>query len=272
MANDTIQVTVRLFAMLRARERSSTITMRLPSGATVTTLVDRFFSDRPDLVAMHPHIRVAQNGTLVARTVDLATLALRDGDELALLPPASGGAANGHTQKELASALVAVPGGRRIARIMPAPIDGALEAGLVSLIAGEGDGAVVTFVGRTRATPGTPAPGEEATAARFAGERVLELEYEAAAELAEPALAAICDAILAAANGAIGGIGVVHAEGSVPVGAMSLVAVVAAPHRAAAYAASQQLIDALKRDVPIWKLERFESGEVWSANPDALRR
>ena len=107
MANDTIQVTVRLFAMLRARERSSTITMRLPSGATVTTLVDRFFSDRPDLVAMHPHIRVAQNGTLVARTVDLATLALRDGDELALLPPASGGAANGHTQKELASALVA---------------------------------------------------------------------------------------------------------------------------------------------------------------------
>ena len=81
-----------------------------------------------------------------------------------------------------------------------------------------------------------------------------------------------CDAILAAANGAIGGIGVVHAEGSVPLGAISLVAVVAAPHRDAAYAASQQLIDGLKRDVPIWKLERFESGEVWSANPDALRR
>ena len=272
MADDTIQITVRLFAVLRTRELSSIVTMQLPSGATAALLVDRFFADRPALAALQPHIRVARNGTLVPREGRLADLVLEDGDELALLPPASGGAAAAPRENELATSLVHVAGGRRVARIVPAPLPEATAVHLSSLIAGEGDGAVVTFVGRTRATPGTPAPGEEATAARYAGERVVGLEYEVAAGLAEPALAALCDAILAAANGAIGGIGVVHAEGSVPVGAMSLVAVVAAPHRAAAYAASQQLIDGLKHDVPIWKLERFESGEVWSANPDALRR
>jgi molybdopterin synthase catalytic subunit/molybdopterin converting factor small subunit len=268
---DTMRITVRLFAILRSRVGSSTVVMQVPSGATAAVLVDRFFADRSALVALRPHIRVAHNGTLIARDVELATLVLSDGDEVALLPPASGGAADALEVDELAASIAYVAGGRRIARILPAPLDNATEGRLVGLIAGEGDGAVVTFVGRTRATPGTPAPGEEATAARVANERVVGLEYEAAAGLAEPALAAICDELLAAANGAIGGIGVVHAEGSVPLGAVSLVAVVAAPHRAAAYAASQQLIDALKRDVPIWKLERFESGEVWSANADALR-
>ena len=266
-----MQITVRLFAILRSREGSSTVAMQVPSGATAAALVDRFFADRSALGSLRPHIRVAHNGTLIARDVELAELALSDGDEVALLPPASGGAADTLGADELAASLAHVAGGRRIARILTAPLDAATERRLVGLIASEGDGAVVTFVGRTRATPGTPAPGEEATAARFANERVVGLEYEVAAGLAEPALAAICDVILATANGAIGGIGVVHAEGSVPLGATSLVAVVAAPHRAAAYSASQQLIDALKRDVPIWKLERFESGEVWSANADALR-
>jgi len=265
-----MQITVRLFAILRSREGSSTVAMQVPSGATAAALVDQFFADRSALVALRPHIRVAHNGTLLARDVELAALALSDGDEVALLPPASGGA-DALEADELATSLAHVAGGRRIARILTAPLDAATEGRLAALIASEGDGAVVTFVGRTRATPGTPAPGEEATAARFANERVVGLEYEVAAGLAEPALAAICDAILAAANGAIGGIGVVHVEGSVPLGSTSLVAVVAAPHRAAAYSASQQLIDALKRDVPIWKLERFESGEVWSANADALR-
>jgi molybdopterin synthase catalytic subunit len=57
----------------------------------------------------------------------------------------------------------------------------------------------------------------------------------------------------------------------VPIGAPSLLLVVAAPHRAHAYAVSAAVIDALKRDVPIWKSEHFASGAVWSANPDALR-
>ena len=113
MADDTIQITVRLFAVLRTRELSSIVTMQLPSGATAALLVDRFFADRPALAALQPHIRVARNGTLVPREGRLADLVLEDGDELALLPPASGGAAAAPRENELATSLVHVAGGRR---------------------------------------------------------------------------------------------------------------------------------------------------------------
>ena len=57
-------------------------------------------------------------------------------------------------------------------------VDGDEVVGYASLrfVGSEGDGAIVTFVGRTRTTPGSPAPGEEALAVRFANERVVSLE------------------------------------------------------------------------------------------------
>ena len=89
--------------------------------------------------------------------------------------------------------------------------------------------------------------------------------------LALAELASICDSILAAARGEVGGIAIVHATGNVPVGSASMHSVVTGPHRERTYAASMELIDAVKRSVPIWKAEHFESGVVWAANPGALR-
>lgn len=277
-----MRIVVRLFAMLRTREGSPKIEMELGDGATLATLLEHYFADRPDLSQLRSHLRFARGGEMLEHALRPESVALHDGDEIALLPPASGGASGSDPTREnlsrdpLAASLVrlagGVKGGVRIARILPAPLDADLESRLEALVGNESDGAIVSFTGRTRATPGSPAPGEEEIAARFATERVTSLEYEAAPGLAEAALAAICDRILADSAGEIGGIAVVHAEGIVPLGGASLVAVIAAPHRVAAYVASRRLIDELKRDVPIWKLERFASGEVWSANAEALDR
>jgi len=157
-------------------------------------------------------------------------------------------------------------------KITAAPLpDDAVEQ-LISEVATSSEGAIVVFVGRTRISPGTPAPGEEAAAAQFAGERVLALEYEAAESYALAEINDICERLIDDGLAGEGGIGVWHATGSVPVGSISIITVVASPHRDRAYIVSRALIDSIKQDVPIWKAERYESGRVWNANRDALTK
>lgn len=250
-----MRINVRLFAILRSREGADQISFDLPDGATLATLLDTFFISRTDLLPLRAHLRIGQNSALVERAADLAAVALRDGDEIALLPPASGGALS-----------------RCVARVLLSPLSERAIDELIAEIATPEDGAVVIFVGRTRSTPGTPAPGEEEAATRFVSERVLSLTYEAAEPYASAELTAICDRLIAEGLKGEGGIGVIHAVGSVPVGEISMISVVATPHRDAAYAVSRALIESIKRDVPIWKAEHFASGAVWGANPDALTK
>ncbi|MFM8176694.1 MAG: MoaD/ThiS family protein, partial [Candidatus Limnocylindrus sp.] len=130
------------------------IEIGLDDQASAAQLVERFFATRPELDSLRPHLRLGLNGVLVARDADLSQIRLRPADDIALLPPASGGSR-----------------GRRSVKITAAPLpDDAVEQ-LISEIATSSEGAIVVFVGRTRITPGTPAPGEEAAAAQFAGER-----------------------------------------------------------------------------------------------------
>src|SRR3989304_5824560 len=75
------------------------------------------------------------------------------------------------------------------------PIRDADLAELRAAVSTDADGAVVTFLGRTRETPGTPAPGQEAQAQRFAGQRVVGVEYEAYEAMALRTLEAIADGI-----------------------------------------------------------------------------
>ena len=264
-----MRVTLRLHAVLRAREGVSELQVDLASGASVADLLDGYFSTRPEQALVRPHLRVALRDRLVGLDEDLGLIELRDGDFLDALPPASGGS------DELAWLVVdGTSGGRptrRLVSLAAAPLDPRLPDRLTALVAAPTDGAIVAFAGRTRVTPGTPAPGEESAAARVAGERVAALEYEAAEALALAELASICDSILAAARGEVGGIAIVHATGNVPVRSASMHSVVTGPHRERTYAASMELIDAVKRSVPIWKAEHFESGVVWAANPGALR-
>ena len=99
------------------------------------------------------------------------------------------------------------------------------------------------------------------TPAWSAGKRVLWLEYEAYGEMAEPELARIVETVRASCGASA--IAVVHRTGRVEIGEASVAIAAAAPHRAEAFAACRAVIEALKRDVPIWKKEVFEDGAVW---------
>ena len=109
----------------------------------------------------------------------------------------------------------------------------------------DGCGAVVTFVGVVRAD-------------RNDHHVVRALFYEAYSDMAEPLIQRRVNE--ARARWSLEDIGVQHRLGLVEVGHTSVVVVVAAQHRAQAYAASQFLIERIKHDVPIWKREHYDDG------------
>ncbi len=125
------------------------------------------------------------------------------------------------------------------------------------------------FVGRTRVSPGTPAPGQEAEAARHAGRSVEALGYEAHETMALRVLTAIADEI--AERFGVERLAIVHRTGDVPLGQASIVVVAASPHRDAAFRAARYAIDETKARAPIWKAERFADGHVWIGTPARSR-
>jgi molybdopterin synthase catalytic subunit len=120
-------------------------------------------------------------------------------------------------------------------------------------------------LGRTRATAGTPAPGQEAEAARHAGRTVESLAYEAHEGMALSVLAAIADEI--EARFGVRRVAIVHRAGEVPLGQPSVAVVACAAHRGAAFDAARYAIDETKARAPIWKAERFADGHVWIGEP-----
>ncbi|HEY8847457.1 MAG TPA: molybdenum cofactor biosynthesis protein MoaE, partial [Candidatus Limnocylindrales bacterium] len=124
---------------------------------------------------------------------------------------------------------------------------------------------VVGFLGRTRSSPGTPAPGQEAEAARHAGRSVDSLTYEAHETMALRVLATIADEV--AQRFGVERLAIVHRTGEVPLGEVSVAVVAVAPHRDAAFQAARYGIDETKARAPIWKAERFADGHVWIGEP-----
>ncbi len=165
-----------------------------------------------------------------------------------MIPPVSGGAA-----------------GRRILELRDAPFDAAILTELTDRLATPEDGAAVGFLGRTRVTPGTPAPGQEAEAARHAGRAVESLEYEAHESMAIDVLGDIADEI--AVRFGVERLAIVHRTGEVPLGEPSVAIVAVSPHRDAAFDAARYAIDETKARAPIWKAERFADGHVWIGQP-----
>ena len=112
-------------------------------------------------------------------------------------------------------------------------------------------GALVTFIGIVRAD-------------RIKSRTVRALSYEACVDMAEQEIARLVD--VAQARWPLEGIEIRHRVGLVELGQMSVLIVVAAAHREAAYAASQFLITQIKRQVPIWKREHYDDGtSQWAA-------
>ena len=213
-----MQITVRCFATLRELAADRT-TLTLAPGAVIADVWEALAAAHPGLVPHRPFVRPARNGAYAAWEAPLA-----DGDQVAFLPPVSGGGPSGLTD---------------------GPID---VAALESAVAGSGHGALVTFVGRARDRADD-------------GREVLALEYEAYPEMAAGVLAEIADEAEGRWTGCA--VAVVHRVGPVPIGEAAVAIVTAADHRSDAYDANRFVIEAIKERLPIWKLERFADGSEW---------
>jgi molybdopterin synthase catalytic subunit/molybdopterin converting factor small subunit len=203
----------------------------LPNGGSLSAVFDHYASRFPRLRELSQSIVLAHN----QRFADPSTL-LSEDDEVALLPPVSGG--SGCFTHEISD-----PAGHFFA-ITRYPIDARALA--ARLQRGE-DGALVTFEGVTR-------NNTKGRSTRF-------LEYECYEAMAIKLMADIGRE--AAANHAIGRIGMIHRLGRLEIGEASVVIVAAAPHRRPAFEAALEGINRLKKLVPIWKKEHFADGEVW---------
>ncbi len=240
-----MHIRVRLFALQRQQLGRREVPLELPEGATIETAWAALAEAHPVLAPARASMRFACNGEYVDPAAALA-----DGDEVALIPPVAGGA-DGRRARRLAL-------GR-------GPIGDAEIDEMRAAVADPADGAVVVFLGHTRTSPGTPAPGQEAVAARFAGQEVVALEYEAYEAMALAVLEAIADEI--EARFGVRRLAILHRTGEVAVGEVSVAIVTAAGHRADAFDACRYAIEELKARAPIWKAEQFADGSVWLGAP-----
>ena len=253
-----MHIRVRLFARQREVAGTREVELELGAGATIEDAWSAMADRVPAIASGRRYVRFARNGDYAAPDTLLA-----DGDEVSCIPPISGGAGEGDAADD-AQAADRDPVIRRF-ELRADPFPATLARELADAVATPADGAVVIFEGRTRSTPGSPAPGEEAEAARHAGRAVESLEYEALEPLVQRVWATIADDV--ASRFGVRRLAIVHRTGDVPLGDASVIVVAAAPHRDAAFAAACHAMDETKARAPIWKAEQFADGHVWIGEP-----
>ncbi len=213
-----MRVTILYFAAARERAGASSDALDLAEGATAGDALAAACERHPPLRAVAEKLRLAVDQEFAG-----PERKLREGSEVALIPPVSGGA-----------------GPHRIGadRIDPgAPL---------REVAGADCGAVVSFVGTVRATNH--------------GKRVVRLEYEAYPEMA---LRIFDHIAAQAREQWAARVAIHHRTGSLEPGETSVAIAAAAPHRADAFEACRHAIEALKKDAPIWKRELYPDGSSW---------
>ncbi len=215
-----VRVTLRCFAAVREALGTDALVVEVVAGTTLEGLRQKLAAGTPGLSRIP--VAFAQN-----RDYARGDSVLRDGDEVAFIPPISGGS-----------------GARDLYRfdLVCEPIDPrALEAECRT----DADGAVITFLGTTRD--------------HNDGVAVQQLRYEAYAEMAQRVMCALFEEAIK--RYPITRARVVHRLGDVPIGETSVAVVVASPHRGPAFDACRFLIDRLKNEVPIWKREQLRDGD-----------
>ena len=215
---EPMKVSVRLFAGLRQRAGGSHVEVELPEGAVVGDLLDAMGST--------PVGRLEPGQCVVAinREYAPASAVVRAEDEVALIPPVSGGAAAD-----------GAAGAVRSVRVTADVLD---VAAVAAAVRDPGAGAVVIFEGVTREVP--------------------KLEYEAYVEMAIARLRTIGEEEVA--RHGLCAAALEHRFGAVPLGEPSVVVAASAPHRGEAFAGARALIDRVKAEAPIWKVEVTEAG------------
>jgi molybdopterin synthase catalytic subunit len=214
-----MQVRVLLFGSLREAAGAKELAVTLAERATVRALRDEM-SSQPAFQKLAGRLRVAINQEFAA---DDAVLA--EGDEVAFLPPVSGGASPRCTISEH-------------------PLDADAVAARVT---GDDAGGVVTFVGAVRD--------------HARGRTIQRLEYEAYPPMAVAEMERICDAASQRWPGVR--VAIAHRVGHLEVGDLAVEVVAAAAHRAEAFDACRFAIDTHKESVPIWKKEFAADGAYW---------
>ncbi len=220
-----MRVLVRLFASYREAAGRGHFQMEFADGTrpSVREVLDRVLAEYP-LLRSQREIVVARNREYVDLDAPLA-----DGDEVAFIPPVSGGAVTS-SQRDIRVTAERLSVDAALARVRHADAGG-----------------VCVFVGTVRADN--------------RGKRVVRLDYEAYPEMAEAKMAEIARE----ADERWGPLRIAmhHRTGELAVGDDAVVIAVSAAHRPEAFAACRFAIDRLKEIVPIWKKEHTADGAVW---------
>ena len=231
-----MRVRIFFFGMLKDLAGKSSDWLELPEPASVADVLAHSQAHIPRLKDSLPSLAVAVNQQYAGPETKLKT-----DDEVALLPPVSGGSG-----EAAGGTLAGQPAGRRgYASIVREAID--TQQVLANLKRSE-DGAAVLFEGVVRN--------------QTRGRRTLYLDYEAYEGMALQQMEALAEQSLKQFQ--IRDVALVHRLGRLEIGETSVLVVAASAHRAAAFDACRWLIDTLKRTVPIWKKEYFEDGAVWA--------
>ena len=220
-----MEVHVRLFAGLREAAGASKISVTLAEGASVSSLLGEAQRQFPELASRCDGVVVAVNREYVDPSTSISA-----GDEVAFIPPVSGGAIS-----EAESVQVGVT---------PDPLH---AAAIVDGLKESTDGATLTFEGIVRDNN--------------LGRQVLFLEYEAYPEMAESVLRRIGRETLEDFD--ISAIALWHRTGRLEIGETSLVVAVASPHRRAAFDACREAVEKVKALAPVWKREVWDGGSEW---------
>jgi molybdopterin converting factor subunit 1 len=230
-----MRVRVLFFGVLKDLAGKSSDWLDLPEGASVRDVVAAYESQIPRLRESLASLALAVNQQYAGPDTKL-----KPEDEVALLPPVSGGAPeSGEVPAEQPAVL------RRYASIVREVID--VQRIVDGLKRGE-DGAALVFVGIVRN--------------QTRGRRTLYLDYEAYEEMALAQMESLAGQ--AQQQFQVRDVAIIHRLGRLEIGETSVLIAVASAHRAAAFDACRWLIDTLKRTVPIWKKEHFEDGVVWA--------
>lgn len=219
-------ITVKLFAILKDRAGRDEVSLA-PGPTTVSELLSEVSRLYPMLSDMISHGRLIVSVNMVFSKNDSP---VRDGDEVALMPPFSGGGAQG--------------GGT--VRIQNGPFSLDEEIAIIKKTSSS-IGAVVTFLGTTRDIS--------------RGKKVARLDFERYPGMAEKKLSEIRERAIK--DFGVIDVTIIHRVGTLPVGENIVLIAVAAGHRDEAFQACRFCIDELKRITPIWKKETTPEGEVW---------
>ncbi|MGC4105194.1 MAG: molybdopterin converting factor subunit 1 [Thermomicrobiales bacterium] len=235
---ETVTVQTHYFAMMRELLGSSGETLTLPAGSTAKDAFAALVERHPRLAGMERAVMLMVNETYVR-----GTRVLQDGDELAFIPPVSGGSGKGE-DGDAAEGMIAPVGLPKLFTVTADVID---PRDVEALVAGPDAGAICTFTGTVRDN----ARGQDVSA----------LDYEAYIPAAEKMLAHIGLEILDRWQGVRTAI--THRTGLMQPGEASVVIACASAHRAEAFAAAEYAIDRIKEIVPIWKKEFYDDGSSW---------